>query len=193
MQDVFSQMFLRLVRMRYRRRLMQVVPSPPYYTWWCASSLLASGRPVWKCPDRVFSLPSSRSAAINTLQVIANNKSYTSCHFSCFSKDNMVVMKTIPINFANSPNVEVTTRFTAQPRWHHFAKLEAVNFPRVSSIQWDQRPESPCSGRQRPFIQAMWTCSHSHQTAIAQLFQMSLFNEKLCLKASIKVNQVQIF
>ena len=27
MQDVFSQMFLRLVRVRYRRRLMQVVPS----------------------------------------------------------------------------------------------------------------------------------------------------------------------
>ena len=27
----------------------------------------------------------------------------------------MVVMKTIPINFANSPNVEVTTKFTVSP------------------------------------------------------------------------------
>ena len=105
------------LRHRYFSVLLGCVPGencPPHYTWWCASSLLASGRPVWKCPDRVFSLPYSRWAAINTLQVIANNKSYTSCHFSCFSKDNMVVMKTIPINFANSPNVEVTTKFTAQ-------------------------------------------------------------------------------
>ena len=147
-----SQIFLRHVRVRSRGRLMQVVPSPPYYTWWCASSLLASGRPVWKCPDRVFSLPYSRWAAINTLQVIANNKSYTSCHFSCFSKDNMVVMKTIPIN---SPNVEVTTKFTASPDDTILRNWTMLTFHWVSSIQQDQRPESPCSGWQRPFIQTM--------------------------------------
>ena len=128
-------------------------------------------------------------AAINTLQVIANNKSYTSCHFSCFSKDNMVVMKTIPIN---SPNVEVTTKFTASPDDTILQNWTLLTFLWVSSIQRDQRPESPCSGWQRPFIRTMWNYSHS-QFAIAQIhffqfLRMSIFNEN----ASIKVNQVQI-
>ena len=96
-QDVFSQMFLRLVRMRSRRKLPTLLTpddAPP-------SSLLASGRPVWKCPDRVFSLQYSRWAAINTLQVIANNLSCTSCHSSCLSKDSLVIMNNSAINFAD--------------------------------------------------------------------------------------------
>ena len=189
----FSQMFLRLVRMRYRRRLMQVVPSPPYYTWWCASSLLASGRPVWKCPDRVFSLPYSRWAAINTLQVIANNLSCTSCHFSCFSKDSLVIMNNIAINFADliTPCGSYN-KFTASPddtilrNWKLLTFLGSpasneIKDLRVLVVVDKDHLYGPC--------ETTHILNLLLRKFIFQFLRMSIFNEN----ASIKVNQVQIF
>ena len=133
-------------------------------------------------------------AAINTLQVIANNLPCTSYHFSCFSKDSLVIMNNIAINFADliTPCGSYN-KFTASPNDTILRNWTLLTFLGVSSIQRDQRPESPCSGWQRPFMRTMWNYSHS-QFAIAQIhffqfLRMSIFNEN----ASIKVNQVQIF